>query len=202
MSKATKIKSSRKKRPDILDRVTPLFARLGYNGVSMRDLAAAVGVTPAALYYHYKNKDELYIQAVSRAFDKKTNAAKIIMSNNQEPSKKLEVFIAWFVQSLNKDKDFRKLLQWAMLDNDSKRLKRLAKNSFQDLFEAIQNLGESFKQQYDPHLLTISIIGLVLYHSDNALIVKKPSTNSPLQDKADTTAQHIIALLENGLLPH
>lgn len=195
-------KHLKKSRPDILDRVTPLFARLGYNGVSMRDLASAVGVTPAALYYHFKNKDELYIQAVSRAFDRKTSDARAIMASDQEPSKRLEIFISWFVRALNTDKDFRKLLQWAMLDTDPKRLRKLTKNTFQDLFAAIQSLGESFKQQYDPQLLTVSIIGLILYHSENALVRKKLPGNSPAEDKADTIAQHITALLENGLLTH
>jgi AcrR family transcriptional regulator len=195
-------KNPKKGRPDILDRVTPLFARLGYNGVSMRDLASAVGVTPAALYYHFKNKDELYTQAISRVFEQKTSAAKAVMRDEQEPSEKLETFIAWFVRTLNKDKDFRKLLQWAMLDTDPKRLKKLTKNTFQDLFGTIRNVGESFRQQYDPHLLAVSIIGLVLYHSESSVTQQKLSSDKLGKDNAETIARHITALLENGLLTH
>uniref|UniRef100_UPI003452EAA2 TetR/AcrR family transcriptional regulator n=1 Tax=uncultured Acinetobacter sp. TaxID=165433 RepID=UPI003452EAA2 len=32
-----------------------LFARSGFHGVSMRQVAEAVGVTVAALYYHFKD---------------------------------------------------------------------------------------------------------------------------------------------------
>lgn len=35
------------------------FARHGYEGTSMRDIAADVEVTAAALYYHYRSKDEI-----------------------------------------------------------------------------------------------------------------------------------------------
>ena len=195
-------KSTRKSRPYILDRVTPLFARLGYNGVSMRDLANAVGVTPAALYYYFKNKDELYIQVVSRVFEKKTIDAKAIMASDKEPVKRLEAFIVWFVRALTKDKDFQKLLQWVMLDSDPKRLEKLTKNTFQELFTAIQSLGESFKKQYDPHLLAVSIIGLVLYHFESDAVRKKLPGNLVRHDKAETIAQHITSLLENGLLTH
>lgn len=195
-------KSTRKSRPYILDRVTPLFARQGYNGVSMRELAKAVGVTPAALYYYFKNKDELYIQVVSRVFEKKTTDAKAIMASDKEPVKRLEAFIVWFVRVLNKDKDFQKLLQWVMLDTDPKRLEKLTKTTFQELFAAIQNLGESFKQQYDPHLLAVSIIGLVLYHFESDAVRKQLPGNRVGHDKAETIAQHITSLLENGLLTH
>jgi AcrR family transcriptional regulator len=37
-----------------------LFAAHGYDGVSMREIAAAGGVTKANLYYHFKDKESLY----------------------------------------------------------------------------------------------------------------------------------------------
>jgi len=36
-----------------------LFLQHGYEGASLRDIAGRVGVTPAALYYHYRTKDAL-----------------------------------------------------------------------------------------------------------------------------------------------
>lgn len=195
-------KNIQKRRADILARVTPLFARLGYNGVSMRDLASAVGVTPAALYYHYKNKDELYINAISSVFEKKASDARVIMAKEQEPSKRLETFIAWFVRALNKDKDFQKLLRWIMLDSHPRRLQKFAKGIFQDLFTSIQHLGESFKQQYDPHLLAVSIIGLILYHTESSVATRQNTHQKLGPDDAEAIAQHITTLLENGLLTH
>lgn len=35
------------------------FCEHGFDGTSMRDLAAELEVTPAALYYHYRSKDDL-----------------------------------------------------------------------------------------------------------------------------------------------
>ncbi|MDQ1536700.1 MAG: hypothetical protein QOE58_1093 [Actinomycetota bacterium] len=39
---------------------TELFAARGYHGVSVRDIATAMGVKPSSLYAHYASKDELY----------------------------------------------------------------------------------------------------------------------------------------------
>jgi AcrR family transcriptional regulator len=43
---------------------TELFATRGYHGVSVRDIATAMGVQPSSLYAHYPSKDELYSDLV------------------------------------------------------------------------------------------------------------------------------------------
>lgn len=43
----------------IFDAAVGLFAEKGYDGVSIRDIARAVGVTEGAVYKHYASKDEL-----------------------------------------------------------------------------------------------------------------------------------------------
>lgn len=43
-----------------------LFGRYGYDGVSMQKVAQAAGLTKAALYWHYENKDQLYIDCLRR----------------------------------------------------------------------------------------------------------------------------------------
>ena len=43
----------------ILDEALKLFAQSGYMGTSMNDIADRMGVTKAALYKHYKSKQEI-----------------------------------------------------------------------------------------------------------------------------------------------
>lgn len=44
-------------RDAVLDAARRLFTERGFDGTSMRDIAAEVGVTNAALYYHFPSKD-------------------------------------------------------------------------------------------------------------------------------------------------
>lgn len=46
-----------------------LFLTRGYHNVSVTDVADALGVTPSALYHHYRNKQELLLHAVLDALD-------------------------------------------------------------------------------------------------------------------------------------
>lgn len=45
----------------ILQKATRLFVARGYHGLSMREIAEAVGVSKAALYYHFKDKEALFL---------------------------------------------------------------------------------------------------------------------------------------------
>ncbi len=57
-------------RRRILDAARQLFIAKGFKGVSMRDVAEVVKVTPAALYYHFpQGKEDLFIEVVKHMFD-------------------------------------------------------------------------------------------------------------------------------------
>lgn len=48
-------------RARILTEAARLFVASGYHGVSMREVAEAVGVTKPALYHHYEDKEALFL---------------------------------------------------------------------------------------------------------------------------------------------
>jgi AcrR family transcriptional regulator len=51
----------------ILVESTVLFAMKGHAAVSMRDIAQKVGITPAALYNHFMNKDDLWEEVMAHS---------------------------------------------------------------------------------------------------------------------------------------
>src|SRR4051812_4035163 len=52
----------------ILDAAYRLYVREGVQGVSMRRVAAALGITATALYRHYERKDDLISAIAERGF--------------------------------------------------------------------------------------------------------------------------------------
>src|SRR5512136_3449614 len=57
-------------RDVILNTSAKLFSQQGFNGVSIRDIATACGMTNAALYYHFKNKEDLFLAILQRDHEK------------------------------------------------------------------------------------------------------------------------------------
>lgn len=52
----------------LLDVATAAFARQGYHGTSIRDLAREVNLSIATLYYYARNKDDLYLKVFERQY--------------------------------------------------------------------------------------------------------------------------------------
>src|SRR5215471_11939357 len=53
-------------RRDLMDVAINCFARYGYQATSIDRIAKAAGVTKGALYYHFKDKEELLFEAVKK----------------------------------------------------------------------------------------------------------------------------------------
>ena len=49
------------RRDEILEAAREVFAERGYQKASMREIARRAGITQAALYYHFENKEDLLI---------------------------------------------------------------------------------------------------------------------------------------------
>jgi len=56
-------------RERILEVAAERFAARGYADVSMQEIADAMGITKAALYYHFRSKEELFAEVVRRAIN-------------------------------------------------------------------------------------------------------------------------------------
>ena len=56
----------RKRRDQILDEATRLFAERGYDGTSMSDLATSVGLRKASLFHHFASKEQLKSAVLDR----------------------------------------------------------------------------------------------------------------------------------------
>lgn len=53
----------------ILHEATRLFVSHGYHGLSMREIAEAVGVSKAGLYYHFRDKEDLFLAILTHNLD-------------------------------------------------------------------------------------------------------------------------------------
>ena len=58
--------SAAERRDELLDAASEVFARSGYHGASLEEIATAAGVSKALIYEHFASKRELHAELVDR----------------------------------------------------------------------------------------------------------------------------------------
>jgi AcrR family transcriptional regulator len=74
-------------RDQIRDTARELFAREGYESISMRRIGAEVGCSPMAIYRHYENKEELLLSICEETF---ARMARLLEKEREKPGTRLE----------------------------------------------------------------------------------------------------------------
>jgi len=77
------------KKGTLLKTSLELFASKGYNAVSVRDIARAAGVSEAALYKHFKGKEEMALYIFSAIISAYTRALEVIDAKDDRALDKL-----------------------------------------------------------------------------------------------------------------
>ncbi|MBL4621097.1 MAG: TetR/AcrR family transcriptional regulator [Immundisolibacteraceae bacterium] len=159
-----------KTRESILQSAVELFAESGFSGVSMRDLARACSITPAALYHHFENKRSLYVESIKHAFSERTGGLDEVLNRSADGEQSVRGIVGWFVELIAGDVIFRRLLHRELLDGDDERLRLITEQVLQAPFERITESLSTYFPDVDAKFIGITAISAVLGHFELAPI--------------------------------
>ena len=86
--RASHARSHASLRDQIRDTARDLFAREGYESVSMRRIGTEVGCSPMAIYRHYENKEELLLSICEETFQQ---MIRLLDETRKGPGTRLEI---------------------------------------------------------------------------------------------------------------
>lgn len=78
---------------NILKQSLELFSKVGYDGVSMRDIAAACGIKASSIYEYYKGKDDILNCILKKIDEQYLDFTKQLAISGVEPSADAEVYM-------------------------------------------------------------------------------------------------------------
>ncbi len=190
-----------KTKTDILEKAIPLFARAGFSGVTMRQIATAIGMNAASLYHHFPDKQTLYVAAVQQAFSNREFVLSEILSMQLPVEEKLHRFVKRICDFIEEEPDFSMLIHREILDGDGDetRLRLIADHVFKNFFAAVITMAKELSPEKDSHLLAFSIFGLIVYHYQTAPVRQFFPGAKPEHNDSQVVADHITDLLLAGL---
>lgn len=186
-------------RETILAVAAGLYAGRGYDGVSMRDVAAAVGVGPANLYHHFKDKDALIRETLSWVFSRQAASLEALLAGDGGPLDKLRDMIGWFVHTLHDDPVFARLTLRELLDGSPERREFLARTVFSRPFSLITATVAQCSDRFDPVLAAMSVAALIQGHYQLADCLNYLPGGRPEHADPDVLVGHVTAMLGYAL---
>jgi len=85
-------------RETIMDAARDLFIKKGYQHVSMRQIAKKLNYSHGAIYYHFKNKAELFYALVEKHFHMLDETLDRIMAQPLDSQEKLKQVLLGFIE--------------------------------------------------------------------------------------------------------
>ncbi|BCA78262.1 TetR/AcrR family transcriptional regulator [bacterium] len=183
-------------RGNILTASVRLFARYGYDGVSMRQLAAEVGVQPAALYYYFPDKQKLYLAVMEFALRDGTTEATAMLHEAKPPLVRLKNFCITMINTLSANPDLVQLLQRERLTDDQNRTELLYEEVFSKPFEALVETVKEMEPNQDPLLMAISVVGLINFYLELKPVRRFMPGWRPEHEWPETLSLHVARLLK------
>ena len=186
-------------RGTVLRETAILFAMDGYAGVSMRDIANAAGITPAALYHHFRDKSELYRATMSYAFGSKMSDLPSIVFGQAPVEERFIGFLSWFCDLMVTDVVYARLMQREMLDGDEERVRFLTEEVFSEPFNQTVILMEEIAPDGDAHQLSVFVFGLIFGYFAFTPTRRLHPGHLSEHDDPEQVARNIAQLVLNGL---
>jgi len=146
----------------ILKVSTTLFSELGYKGTSVRKIASGVGIRESALYNHFKNKEEIFLEVAKGIF---TSPFSSENEDIKESALKGKAFLQKFTMQyklLTFDKNNENMFRLLMIELFvNKELREQFMNEFHN--ENIKMLSEAFFIMMQNNLIRSSDPMMVSY---------------------------------------
>ncbi|MCY3928926.1 MAG: TetR/AcrR family transcriptional regulator [Acidobacteria bacterium] len=157
------------RRAEIYRNAARIFHRKGYHATSINDIAAAVGLTKAGLYYYIKGKQDLLFAIMSFAMDQLDEQVIEPARRVRDPQVRLETIVACHARLITQDSSALTILVnelEGLLPDDRTDIigrQRDYVDFIADTLAALRDEGKVIG--LDPTVGAFSLVGMVLWIS-------------------------------------
>ena len=153
-------------REKILSTAKSLFIQHGYHGLAMRLIAEALNVSKPALYYHFKDKEELFVAILEAYLDEMETAIDRITLEPLDCQSKIRLFIEYVLAQPAGQRALIRLASQEMSqlsDPARKSFERIYREKFIGKVEAILRSGMALGEfkAVKPEVATWTLLGMM-----------------------------------------
>lgn len=192
-------------RERVMDVAEARLAEVGYLGVSLVEVARAVGVTKPALYYHFPGgKEQLFVELAHRALRRTREGMERAMSGPKDGAGKLREAARWLMSQRDGGQplgEIKNVVDFVGEEHQGGLVEGFYGSLYGPIRRAVSSAVESgeFREGLDPDFLTWAFLGL----ASGMMDVDRVSSEGPTPQSvfaSDKTADGLIDLFLKGAL--
>jgi len=161
-------------RDKILDVAEVLFARRGFEGVGMREVADAAGLGKSSLFHHFRSKAQLYLAVLERLLAQIDERLQAALAGSMPPAERLDRWADALIDALAAREPAARLLLRGLFEDDAFDAEAWpegqgAERHLQSILQGILDLLREgaaagvFRGASGPHTVQ-TLIGATVYH--------------------------------------
>lgn len=151
-------------REAILDTARQLFIENGYDKTSMRQVATELKCSHGAIYYHFKNKADLFQAVVSHDFSKLDFLIDEIMATDSQPMEKCRAILLKYIEFGLQNKSHYEMMFMLKDQEVQGYLQDHPNQSYEKFADALHSLTKGQMTIKDMWCLFLSLHGFVSYY--------------------------------------
>lgn len=183
------------KKKDILQAAMKLFAEKGVDGVSVKEIGAAAGVTDAAIYKHFTNKDAVAAEAFEEYCSSYTRLVDDYASRPGLFAERLSALVIRVLAAYDEDK-----YGLLLLSQHHELFTEVLKSRGRQPLDALHDLLEQAVLQGDipPQNTRLTAVLIIGAFSQLAISTMQGELKEPLSPLAPEVTAHLLALTGLG----
>lgn len=181
---------------------TRLFAERGLNGVSIRELSTAAGVSISMISYYFGGKESLYSSVLQEQFASFDQIEEIDKAGTESLAK-IEAYIRWIIVR-HRNNPYLLRFYTSELTNPTQFFPLIVQPAIGKVIQILVQIvedgiaGNSFRKDLNPVDTVLAMAGMVTYYFLSTLATQKLVDHSPERD--EELIRHYMDIFTKGIL--
>jgi AcrR family transcriptional regulator len=193
-------------RAGLIAAATELFTQRGFDGVGVRDVANAAGVTPAMVSYYFGDKQGLHVAMIESVFQRLLDRVSALAQHEaDEHENPLSSFVRLHITTLAEEPWAPQLILREVLAGAGPLRERFIEDFARRMTAAIRGLLQEgidagrLRADLDPNLAILSLMGLCVFPFLSHPVSGRLLDIQLDDDFRDRLIEHTLALFSHGV---